>query len=289
MPPISGRRLAAIGTVALLAACAPIQSEPHLSPTAAVAPSAVSSRLTTAASHDPPAAPLFPKVAHTPMSGSSPSSADRPRGDASPSDDLRSVTSDGPAQPTLRLPIAADLGPNYFELLAVARDAGRSDGQADQVSVAVVGFGFSERAKLRDERIERGGPLAAIARLTRHHSVESAARFAAVPDAAAGQELPAIGGAASQLGLIATLPGSQPTSHELAPGFTATRTLQAGWFAALDGSRIHSVVETWTVRRDRTVLTVVLVWPGRIDDGWGQALVGRLVQTRAGSAVPRAP
>ena len=275
MRPISGNRLAAIGTVALLAACAPIKSEPHLSPTAAIAPSAVASRPTTPVSHDPLAA----KVADTPMLGSSPSSADRRRG----------VTSVGPVQPTLRLPIASDLGPNYFELLAVAWDAGRSDGQASQVGVAVVGFGFSERAKLRDERVERGGPMAAIARLTRHHSVESTARFAAVPGAAAGQELPASGGAGSQLGLIASLKGSQPTSHELAPGFTATRTLQASWFAALDGSRIHSVVETWTARRDRTVLTVVLVWRSRVNDGWGRALVRRLVQTRPGQAAPRAP
>lgn len=289
MPPISGRRLAAIGTVALLAACAPVQSDPHLSPTAAIAPSAVSERPTTAALHDPLSAPLAPKLAHTPTSGSSPSSADRQRGGTSPTDDLRSVTSGSSARPTLRLPIAADLGPNYFELLAAAWDAGRSHTHAGQVSVAVVGFGFSERAKLRDERIERGGPLAAIARLTRHHSVESAARFAAAPGAAAGQELPAIGGAASQLGLIATLTGSTSSSHELAPGFAATRTLQAGWFAALDGRRIHSVVETWTARRDRTVLTVMLVWRSRINDGWGQALVRRLVQTRPEQAVPRAP
>ncbi|MDE2867212.1 MAG: hypothetical protein OXR64_11695 [Chloroflexota bacterium] len=219
---------------------------------------------------------------------SSPSSAHRQRGDASSSDDLRSVTSGGTAQSTLRLPIAADLGPNYFELLAAAWDVGRSHTQAGQISVAVVGFGFSERAKLRDERIERGGPLAAIARLTRHDSVESAARFAAAPDAAAGQVLPASGGAASQLGLIATLTGSPSSSHELAPGFTATRTLQVGWFAALDGSRIHSAVETWTARRDRTVLAVVLVWRSRINDGWGQALVSRLIQTRPGQAVPRA-
>lgn len=223
------------------------------------------------------------------MSGSSPSLADRQRGDASPSDDVRSVTSGGPARPTLRLPIAADLGPNYFQLLAVARNAGRSDGQAGQVGVAVVGFGFSERAKLRDERIERGGPLAAIARLTRHDSVEAAARFAVAANSAAGLELPAIGGAASQLGLIATLTGPPSSSHELAPGFTGTRTLHAGWFAALDGSRIHSVVETWTARRDRTVLTVVLVWCSRINDGWGQALVRRLVHTPPGQGMPRAP
>ncbi|MYA60201.1 MAG: hypothetical protein F4X40_06555 [Chloroflexi bacterium] len=289
MRPISGRRLAVTGMAALLAACAPIQSEPHLSPTAAAAPSAVSSMPTTAASHDPPAAPLAPKLAHTPTLSSSPSSADRQRGDPSPSEDRRSVASGDTARPTLRLPIAADLGPNYFELLAVARNAGHSLSQAGQVGVAVVGFGFSERAKLRDERIERGGPLAAIGRLTRHHSVESAARFAAAPDAAAGQALPASAGAASQLGLTATLTESPSSSQELAQGFTATRTLQAGWFAALDGSRIHSVVETWTARRDRTVLTVVLVWRSRINDGWGRALVRRLAQPRPEQAAPRAP
>ncbi|MYD94140.1 MAG: hypothetical protein F4Y02_10700 [Chloroflexi bacterium] len=185
--------------------------------------------------------------------------------------------------------MASDLGPNYFEFLAVARNAGRSHTQIDQVSVAVVGFGFSERAKLHDERIEHGGPLAAIARLTRHHSVESAAQFAAVPGAAAGQELPASGGAASQMGITARLTGSPSFSHQLIPDFTATRTLQAGWFAALDGSRIHSVVETWTARRDRTVLTVMLIWRSRINDGWGQALVRRLVQTRPEQAMPRAP
>ena len=279
MRPISGIWLAAISTVALLAACAPIQSEPHLSPTAAVAPSAVLSRPTTPASHDPPAAPVRPGVTHTPTSGFSQSSADR----------QRSVTPGGAARPTLRLPIAADLGPNYFELLAVAWNADRREGQGDQAGVAVVGFGFSERAKVRDERIERGGPLAAMARLTRHHSVESATRLLAAPEAAASQGLPTIGGAASQLGLNAGLTRSPPSSHELAPGFTAIRTLQAGWFAALDGRRIPSVVETWTARRDRTVLTVVLVWRRQINDGWGQSLVRRLAQTRPGQAVSRAP
>ena len=276
---IGGNWLAAIGLVALLAACAPVQPEPHLSPEAAITPPPVLASPTNPPSHEPLAAPLPPEVAHTPMLGSSPSSADRQRGDAS----------GGTARPTLRLPTAADLGPNYFELLALAWDAGRSRGQAGQVSVAVVGFGFSERAKLRDERIERGGPLAAIARLTQHRRVESAARFAAAPDAAAGQELRANSGATSQLGLNATLTGSQSSSHELAPGLTATRTLQAGWFAALDGRRLHGAVETWTARRDRTVLAVVLVWDGLVTDGWGRSLLQRLVRTSVGSAATRAP
>ena len=272
MRPGSGNRLAAIGTVALLAACAPIPSEPDLSPTAAIAPSTVLSRPTSPASHDPPAA-------HTMTLSSSPSASDRQRAD----------TKGGTHRQSLRLPIAADLGPNYFELLAVAWDAERGWSQAGQVSVAVVGFGFSERAKLRDERIERGGPLAAIARLTRHNSIESAAQFAAVPDAAGDQELPAIGGATRQLGITARLTGPPPSNHELVRGFTATRTLKAGWFVALDGSRTRSVVETWTARRDRSVLTVVLVWRSRINDGWGESLVRQLAETRPEQMMRRAP
>jgi len=279
MRPSSGIRLAVIGTVALLAACAPVQSELQLSPEAAITPSAVLSNPTTPASQDPRAALLAPRVAHTGRLGDSSSSADRQRGD----------TSGGRTQSILRLPVAADLGPNYFELLALVWDAGRGHGPAGQVSVAVVGFGFSERAKLRDERIERGGPLAAIARLTRHHSVESAARSAAVADAAAGQEILANSGAASQLGLIATLTRTPSSSHELALGLTATRTLQAGWFIALDGSRTHSVLETWSARRHQTTLTLVLVWGDQITDGWGRSLLQRLVQTPVGSAAIREP
>lgn len=286
---IGGIWLATIGTVAMLAACAPVQSEPHLGASAALTPPGVLSDPTTPDSHDPLAAPLPREAAQTPMLGYSPLSADRHRGDASPTDDLRSFTPDGTAQVTLRLPIAADLGPNYFVLLAQAWDPGPSHRQFGQVSVAVVGFGFSERAKLRDDRVDRNGPLAAIARLTRHDSVESASRFAAAPDAAAGQVFPASGGAASQLGLDATLTGPSSASHELAPGLTATRTMRAGWFAALDESRIHSDVETWIARRDRTVLTVVLVWGGQVTDGWGRSLLQRLVQTSVGLEATRAP
>ena len=197
--------------------------------------------------------------------------------------------SGGTTRPTLRVPVAADLGPNYFELLTVARDSVRSHSQAGHVSVAVAAFGFSERAKLRDERIERDGPLAATARLTRHHNVESASRFAVTAIEADGLEFPAIGEAAGQLGLSSTLTKSAHSSHELAPGLTGTRTLQTGWFAALDGSRTHSVVETWIARMDRTVLTVVLVWGGQVTDGWGRSLLQWLVQTPVGSAAAYAP
>ena len=184
----------------------------------------------------------------------------------------------------MRLPVAEDLGPNYFALFARVSESGQSASGAGQISAALVAFGYSERAKLRDERIERDGPLAAVARVSRHPSTESAARYAETASVADGLDLSATDGAASELGLTATLTGSPPSTHELAPDLTAIRTLQTGWFGALDGSRAHTLVEKWTALDARTVLTVVLVWRSQVTDGWGQSLVQRLVQTRPGQA-----
>ena len=182
------------------------------------------------------------------------------------------------AQTALRLPVAADLGPGYFELFAVASDAGPAEGHVAQVSLALVGFGFSERAKLRDERIERDGPLAAVARVTVHPNAESAAWFAAAASATEVLTLRELGSAANALGLTAALAGSPPTTHNLTPELTATRALQSGWFAALDGTRTSAAIETWTASRDLTVLTIVLVWRRQANDGWGESLLKRLVQ-----------
>lgn len=198
-----------------------------------------------------------------------------------------------PSGPTpLRLPVAGDLGPNYFQLFSRTSQSGPDDGPAPGFSAAVVAFGFSERAKLRDERIERDGPLAAVARISRHASTESALQFAVAASAADRLSLPATAGAANPLGLAAEVEGPQrspPSSRELAPGLTATRTLRAGWFGALDGSRVQTVLEQWTAVRARTVLTVVLVWGSQVTDGWGRSLIQRLVQTAAGQAAPHAP
>ena len=181
------------------------------------------------------------------------------------------------AQTALRLPVAADLGPGYFELFAVASDAGPAEGHVAQVSLALVGFGFSERAKLRDERIEGDGPLAAVARVTVHPNAESASRFAAA-SATEVLTLRELGSAANALGLTAALAGSPPINQKLAPDLTATRALQSGWFAALDGTRTSAAIETWTASRDLTVLTIVLVWRRQANDGWGESLLKRLFQ-----------
>jgi len=201
-----------------------------------------------------------------------------------------------PTGPTpLRLPVAGDLGPNYFEIFSRTSQSNPSDGPATGFTAAVVAFGFSERAKLRDERIERDGPLAAVARISRHASTESALRFAVAADAAdaAGRlSLPATAGAAKPLGLAAeviALQRSPPSGRGLALGLTATRTLRVGWFGALDGSRVQTVLEQWTAVRDRTVLTVLLVWGDRATDDWGRSLIQRLVQSPAGQAAPHAP
>lgn len=199
---------------------------------------------------------------------------------------------DPPGPTPLRLPVAGDLGPNYFELFSRTSQSNPGEGPATGFTAAVVAFGFSERAKLRDERIERDGPLAAVARISRHASTESALRFAVAADAAGRLSLPGTAGAAKPLGLaaeVSELQRSPPSGRGLALGLAATRTLRAGWFGALDGSRVQTVLEQWTAVRDRTVLTVLLVWGDRATDDWGRSLIQRLVQSPAGQAAPHAP
>ena len=194
-----------------------------------------------------------------------------------------------PTQPALRLPAAEDLGPNYFELFAVTAEAGSDEGRAAGVGAAVVGFGFSERAKLPDERIERDGPLAVVARMTEHPNPEEASQFAAAAGIGAHDlSWPDAGGAAGTLGLTGALAGSPPTRHELAPELTGIRTLGTGWLTGLDGMRVSTVLETWASAYDRTVLTVTLVWRGSADDMWGATLLRRLVQSESEQAVARA-
>ncbi len=191
--------------------------------------------------------------------------------------------SDVSSEEALRLPTPADLGPNYFELLTATSDAGPRVRRA-----AVIGFGFSERAKLPDERIDRDGPLSVFARITEHPTNDAATRFTTAAGAAGGFSTPDFGNTLSTLGLIMTLVGSPPTSHQLAPDLMATRTLATGWLRALDGSRTATVLETWTVKRARTVLTVILVWRGPDGDGWGETLLERLVHTELRGESPDA-
>ena len=180
--------------------------------------------------------------------------------------------------------MAADLGPNYFELLAARPPADGSERRAGDPSVAVVGFGFSERAKLRDERIERDGPLVVVARMTEHPNPQAASRFAAAAHALTWPD----GGAASALGLTGALVGSPPTRHELASDLTGARTLGTGWLTGLDGTRVATVLETWAAAHDRTVLTVMLVWRGSAGDAWGVTLLQRLAQSESEQAAARA-
>ena len=51
---------------------------------------------------------------------------------------------------------------------------------------------------------------------------------------------------------------SASSRFELPPDLLVTRSLQTGWLSALDGSRTNAVLETWTTRRARTVLTLVV-------------------------------
>ena len=194
-----------------------------------------------------------------------------------------------PTQPALRLPAAEDLGPNYFELFEVTAEAESDEGRAEGVGAAVVGFGFSERAKLPDERIERDGPLAAVARLTEHPGAEPAARFAAAADLAESLTLRDAGGAASALGLTGSLAASPPTRHELGGGLTGTRALGTGWLTGLDGTRIQTAVEMWTVVSAQAELAVVLVWSGHPSDRWGASLLERLVRAESQPAAPPTP
>ena len=272
-----GRLLAAIGAVILVTACASVQPELNVRPTPAQTPSVIAAEPTIPFPDLAAAAPPPTDAASPREFGPSTSPANQQRGGAAASDSPRNVMPPHTAQTALRLPVAADLGPNYFELFALASDAGPAEGHIAQVSLALVGFGFSERAKLRDERVERDGPLAAVARVTVHPNAESASRFAAA-SATEVLTLRELGSAANALGLTAALAGSPPINHKLAPDLTATRALQSGWFAALDGTRTSAAIETWTAARDLTVLTVVLVWRRQANDGWGESLLKRLVQ-----------
>ena len=244
------RLLAAIGALALLAACAAVEPDLPIGPTDRVR------SVTT-----PTATTILSEVTAAVLA---PARAERASVTASPA--------------TPRLPVAEDLGPNYFELFANTSDSRRGSHGDEHVSATVVAFGFSERAKLRDERIERDGPLAAVARLTRHSSIEAAWGFAAAAAAGVGREASAIRGATSQLGFSAMLTESESSSFELSPDLLATRNLQTGWLNALDGSRSNAVLETWTTRRARTVLTLVLVWGSPVNEAWGESLIQRLLQ-----------
>lgn len=246
------RLLFAIGALVLLAACASVEPEPPIDPTVDVR--SVTPRTATTINSEVTA----PVVA--------PARAERASEIASPT--------------APRLPVAEDLGPNYFELFAGTSDSRRSRRGDEQVGATVVAFGFSERAKLRDERIERDGPLAAVARLTRHSSIEAAAVFSAAAVAGAGLEASATRGATSRLGLSAMLTEPASSGFALSPDLLATRSLQTVWLSALDGSRTNAVLETWTTRRARTVLTLVLVWGSYVNEAWGETLILRLLQAR---------
>lgn len=252
---VAGRHwLPVLCAATLLVACSPAASEAQIEPTSAASPSVATP--SPAPSATPALSPLALPTGH-PI--------------------------DVPAEQALRLPTPADLGPNYFELFSAAPDADPS-----VRSAAVIGFGFSERAKLPDERIERDGPMSVIARITEHPTDDEAARFAAETSVASGFSMPDSGYASSALGLLATLAGLPPTHHELAPDLPATRTLATGWLRALDGSRTPTALETWTIKRAQTVMTVILVWRGRPGDGWAESLLERLVHTAPGKAAPGA-
>ena len=263
----TGRRLlAAFGGAVLLIACTPLEPAPPNRP----------------AGSENPVDTLFAPATQSPSA-------------ASPVRQRTGGLRTPPARPSergdtagLRLPVASDLGPNYFELLAATADVRPDEGPAGGVSAAVVGFGFSERAKLRDERVERDGPLAAVARISRHPSTESAAQFATAASVAESLALPDSSSAASALGLTAALAASPPTSHDLASDLTGTRTIRTGRLTGPDGMRMATTLETWTVTRSRTVLTVVLVWGSQPNDGWGERLLARLTQTEAKQRATRA-
>lgn len=243
------RLLGVIGALALLAACASVEPQPPIGPAAGVR------SVTT-----PTATTTHSEVTAT---VSAPARAERASAIASPT--------------TPRLPVAEDLGPNYFELSASTSESRRGSHGDEHVRATVVAFGFSERAKLRDERIERDGPLAAVARLTRHSSIEAASGFAAAAVAGVSDEALVTRGATSQLGFSARLTELASSSFELSPDLYATRNLQSGWLSALDGSRTNAVLETWTTRRARTVLTLVLVWGSQVNEAWGESLIQRLL------------
>ncbi len=276
----SALRLAALGAVAVLTACTTAGPESQ-----ARRPSADQM-------------PGTPMTASTEVHVSASNSADasrtlglgrkRPTVVSAPEAASESADDHGPPTP-LPLPVAEDLGPNYFELLITisASDPGAPD--IGQIAAAVVVFGFSERAKLRDERIERDGPLAAVARISRHANATSSDLFASATRSAGRLEPAASDPATNPLGLIAELEPSITSSQDFAPDLTASRSLRTGWFAALDGSRVKIVLEQWTAVRARTVLTVLLVWGNRVSEGWGRALLQRLVQIPVGQELTHAP
>jgi len=288
LPRLGVRCLVTLGAATVLAACALAEAGPHVTPTSVVqlpakptrGPSTPETSVATWRRVDESRA-LAP-VASSPPAQSQPS-VDVSR-DASPKS-----KSDPLIPAPLRLPTAEDLGLNYFELFAERFDSTTSAGGLGQSNVALVAFGYSERAKLPDERVERDGPLAAVIRVSRHSSSASAFRFAAASGTANGPDVAATDGSAKWLGLAAELRQSHLSTHEIAPDFTATRTLQAGWFAALDGSRVPTEIEQWTAVRARTVLTVVLVWGSQVTDGWGRSLIQRLARTAGAQAATHGP
>ena len=213
----------------------------------------------------------------------SPSPVSSTDGDVSPSTLRSRHPTRVSVEQVLRLPTRADVGPNYFKLFAAAGDA-----DPGVRSAAVVGFGFSARAKLPDERIQRDGPLSVFARITEHPTDQAATRFAAEASDAIGYLRPDSGIAPRALGLVVTLAGSPPTNHQPAPNLMATRSLATGWLRELDGSPTATALETWTVKHSRTVLTLILVWHGSLGDGWGEALLRRLVHTELRGASPGA-
>ena len=271
------RVLVAVGTFALLTACVPTAPEPQRIPTRA----ATLETTTAASRRGLTERPIEPVPPSAPVRAA--------RSEPSATADDRMSPPDATFAVSLRLPVAADLGPNYFELIVDSSKQMPGKRREGPTNTDLVAFGFSERAKLRDERIERDGPLAAVARRTVHPTAESAARFGAEISAAARRRLPATGGTALPLGLKAALNGSRPSSHDLAPGVSATHSRHAGWFVAFDGSSTKTVVEQWTIVGDRTVLTVALVWSGQVHHGWGQSLVRRLVQSGSRQAASHAP
>ena len=281
-----GWLVAAFGALALLAACTTSKSDSRVSPTATVQSATQPSP--TPLDSDAPGATSQPTDAVRALVPESSTTRDRAQRGVALPQAAPELTPDRAAPTALRLPIAEDLGPNYFELFSSTSTSNPGDRRADRTRATLVAFGFSERAKLQDERIQRDGPLAAVARVTVHPTTESASSYAAAATAAGGLELSATAGTAKLRRLTAALTSSPPSSRELAPNLTASHSRQTGWFAALDGSRVQTVVEQWTVVRTRTVLTLALVWDRQVNSDWGQTLVQRLVQTEPDRAAPHA-
>ncbi len=273
-------RLAAVGAVAVLTACTSAGPESQARPPSADqmpgTPMTASTKVLVSAANSADASRSLGLGQKRPTVVSAPEAA--------------SESADDPGPPTsLPLPVAEDLGPNYFELLITKSASDPGAPNVSQIAATVVAFGFSERAKLRDERVERDGPLAAVARISRHANAASADLFASATRSAGRLEPAASDLATNPLGLVAELEPSITSSQDLAPDLTASRSLRTGWFAALDGSRVKIVLEQWTAVRARTVLTVLLVWGNRVSEGWGRALLQRLVRIPVGQDLTHAP